>query len=313
MATKKFKPSGLLAQIDEHITSPLKLDSRAKHLYPTGASCVGEDDQLRGSCSRAVAYDYMGINKTNDFTPETMYTFAMGKKVEDMVVEWTKEMGIFAARNIKFFDPYFHLSGELDIVLRESPGSEILYGVECKSSHGNYFKTEVITGKAGKPPAPKDDHIMQVMMYLSNFPTLKYFILVYIGRDEFARTEYIIRLVQVDNDWYPEITHGDFSKIDMNFSLSRIYNRYVDTLRNIKKGILPARDYKPVMTQEEMDIELSTGRLYKSQMKKFQDGEIMTAHWRCRYCSFKSLCRSMPEGPVDNFIKRFDEQEWNLA
>lgn len=312
MATKRTKKLGLLDQIDAHITHPLQIETRAKHFYPTGASCVGLDDKLRGSCLRAVAFDYVSIPKSNPYKAETMYTFGVGKHIELMVVEWTKEMGIFAGHNIKFYNPDFHVSGELDLVLHETPGSEELYGVECKTSYGDYFKMAQITGRPGVPPAPKEEHVMQVMMYLDNFPTLNRFVLIYIGRDRFDRTEYSIRLKKIDGDFYPEITHPDgHTVVDMNFSVAKIYNRYKDLMGHIKSGQLPPADYRPTMTQVEMDVDFAKGDVTKAQMKKFSEGEIMTADWRCRYCSHKDICREMPRTAIDNFSERFKAGEFN--
>lgn len=312
MATKRFKPKGLLAKVDEHITSPLSLDSRAKHFYPTGASCLGTDGELRGSCLRQVALDYMDVARSNPYSADTMYTFGMGKHIELMFVEWFKEMGIFAGHNIKFYNPDFNVSGELDLVLREAPGSDELFGVELKSFYGPYALMEVVTGRKDHQPRPKDEHIMQVMMYLDNFPSLSYFMLIYVGRDKFDRIEYAIRLKEIDGDFYPEVTRPDGSSFtDMNFSIAKIYNRYKDLKNYLKTKQLPPRDYRPTMTQEEMQADLDAGKITKNKMKSFERGEILTADWRCRYCSFKESCRLMPEGAITNFTERFKAGEWS--
>ena len=151
-----------------------------------------------------------------------------------------------------------------------------------KTSHGNYYKTEVVTGRAGSPPKPKEEHILQVMAYLDNFNTLPYFKLIYVGRDEFDRTEYTVRLVDVDGDKYPEISYPDGkSYVEMNLSLSRMYNRYKDAIAFAKKGDLPKCDYTPIMTQAIVDAKLKSGEISKAKAKKFSDGETLTTDWRC--------------------------------
>jgi hypothetical protein len=266
---------------------------------------------MHGSCLRAVAYDWFEVGKSNPLKAESLYTFGVGKHIELMLVDWCKEMGIFAAHNVKFFNPDFGVSGELDLVLKESPGSPILYGVECKTSYGDYFKTEVITGRAGKPPAPKEEHVMQVMMYLDNFPTLPYFRLVYIGRDRFDRTEYIVRLKEIEGDKYPEITYPDGSNmVNLNLSLSRIYNRYVDTKKYVTEGTLPPRDYTPEMTAEEIAEAAAAGKISKAKVKAFERGELKTADWRCRYCNHKDLCRGMEDDEVKDFVPRYKKGEF---
>lgn len=313
MARRKLA-EGLLKQVDTFLTSNsevAELDTRAKHFYPTSASCMDAKGQLHGACLRAVAYDYYATGKSNPYSPETMYTFELGRQIESMYIEMFKKMGIFVGDHIKFYNPDFHVSGELDVVLRESPGSPVIYGLEVKTSYGDYFKVAQITGRPGVPPAPKEEHVMQVMMYLDNFPKLPYFKLIYLGRDKFDRTEYTIRLVEVDGDKFPEITYLDgHAVVDTRFSLANIYNRYKDLAAHVKAGSLPARDYRPTMTAEEMQAALDSGQITKAKMKSFEKGDIKTADWRCRYCNNKSLCRGMDEGEVENFVARFARGEF---
>jgi hypothetical protein len=313
MVAKRIQPCGLLDKIDKHLTSPLRLESRQRHFHPTQASCYDDNGQVHGTCLRKVGYEFYGVQKSNPFKPETLYTFAMGHHVEDMLVDWFKEMGLFVARNVKFFNSDFFVSGELDIVIRENPGSETLIGVESKSSHGPWFRTEIITGKPGTPPTPKSEHVMQVMLYLDNFP-LPYFVLIYIGRDSFDRTEYTIRLVEENGDKYPEICYPDGSSyIDKRFSMANIYNRYKDMAAYLKKGVLPPRDYTPVMTQAEMEEAVKSGKAKAYQMTKFKNGELLTADWTCRYCDFKDLCRNVDAGEIPNFVERCNNKEFTKA
>jgi hypothetical protein len=309
---KRRQQVGLLQQVDEYLTnSELNLDTRAKHFYPTSASCRDSKDELHGACLRQVAYDYYSTGKSNPYSAETMYTFELGRQIESMYIEIFKRMGIFVGDHIKFYNPDFHVSGELDMVVRESPGSNVIYGVECKTSYGDYFKMAQITGRPGVPPAPKEEHLMQVMMYLDNFPKLPYFKLIYLGRDKFDRTEYTIRLVDLDGDKFPEITHTDgHTIIDSRFSIARIYNRYKDLAAYIRNKQLPPRDYRPTMTAEEMKVALDAGQITKAKMKSFEKGDIKTADWRCRYCNHKNLCRAMDEGIVENFVERFTAGEF---
>ncbi len=311
MTIKRIAPLGLLAQIDKHITTPLGLESREHHLYPSGASCRDTKGELHGACARAIGYEYMDVPKTNPFKAETIYTFEMGNMIEAMYIEWFKQMGMFVSTQTRFYNDEFKISGKLDIILRETPGSDTLIGCEIKSSYSGYFTTAVITGRPGMPPKPKEENLFQVMLYLDAFPTLKYFTLLYLARDKFERTEYKIRLKTIDGDQYPEIKRADGSiYVDMEFSMSRVWDRYKEIMANLKRGILPPRDYRPTMTREEMVADFEAGKIGKAKLAKFDKGELLTADWRCAYCSFKNICRNMQPGPVESFKARYNSGEF---
>lgn len=305
---------GLLDQVDYHLTHPLKLDSRAKHFYPTQASCLDAKGKVQGACLRANAFSFWGVKETNPPSAETMWIFAFGKYIESMMTEWFKQMGIYAGNAIKFFNAELFLSGELDGVNKESPSSPKLYGWENKTSHGAYFVTEQITGRPGKPPKPKSDHIMQVMCYLDNFTELDYFILTYIDRDTMAKAEYKIELAVEGGDTFPKITRSNHEfYIDYDISLASMYDRYIELAKYIKKDVLPPVDYRPIMTQKEMDKALENGEIYKTQYKKYTEGKILTGDWRCRYCNHRSLCRTLDRKKIKDFRERYEAGEFTAA
>jgi hypothetical protein len=311
MAIKRIAPLGVLDKIDKHITHPLGLESRQSHFYPTQASCYDYDGQLHGACLRQVVLSFWHIPESNPPSADTMYTFGVGKHIELMVGDWFKEMGIFKAHNVKFWNPDFYVSGELDFIVSESPSSDVLLGVECKTSYGDYFKTEVVTGRAGVLPKPKEDHILQVMNYLDSFPKLNDFSLIYIGRDKFDRTEYLIRLIDIDGDKYPEITHaGNGSYIDYHFSLARMYDRYISAMKAVRSGVLPKTDYHPIMSQEEVDQQLKDKLISKAKATRFSKGECLTTDWKCTYCNFRNWCRGMSPDAIPDFKKKFSEGEF---
>jgi hypothetical protein len=308
---KRLSPQGLLSRIDHFLTHPLGLDTRARHFYPTSASCIDSKGKIHGACLRKNAYEFYGIEPTNPLKADAFYTFGVGKHIELMLVDWLQKMGLFIDHNVKFFNPDFFLSGELDVVIRETPGSDQMVCVEIKSSHGPYFTMENVTGKEGQPPKPKEDHVQQVSLYLDNFDNLPYAILVYIGRDNFSRTEYIIRLVEQDGNKYPEITRADGSSyVDYNLGLADIYNRYRDLLDYIKHKQLPPRDYVPLMDQKMVDKLYEAGEITANKKKKWEKGECLTTEFHCTYCNFRNLCRGMDKGIVTDFVDRYNKGEF---
>ncbi len=299
VAIEKARPASVLQQLDDHLINKISLETRQRHFYPTSASCIAPDGTIIGACARKVVLEFWGYPITDPAKADMHYVWGLGKSVETMCLEWFKQMGIYKANAVRFYDPDFNLSGELDGVLCEAPGSKNLFGWECKSGHGNYFITNQITGKNGVPPAPKDENLLQVCVYLDYFKQLPYFNLMYIGRDDCSRTEYIIRLTEIDGKKYPQITRASGSTyIDKRISTAAIYNRYMDYALHASKDILPKADFKPIMTQEEVDKELEDGLISKAKHTRFTKGESLTTSWRCVYCQFKTYCRSLPQGEV---------------
>ena len=95
----------------------------------------------------------------------------LGNAVERTVIETMKKIGIFESSGVKFYDPKYNLSGELDVTGRyRRPDSTIgYYGVEVKSVYG-IGATLSVTGRSrayrGQPPVnpkPKEQNLMQIM------------------------------------------------------------------------------------------------------------------------------------------------------
>lgn len=300
---------GTLEQLDNFLLhSPVEgFDTRAKHFYPTQASCHSASGNVIGACLRANAFEYWGIPKSNPFNIKTLYTFEMGRRIEAMYIDWFKLMGVHVADHVKFFNQDFFISGELDAVIRENRYSDQLIGWECKSGY-SYMVSYQITGlRDGTPPKPKQEHLMQVLLYLEYFPQLPYFILMYTGRDEFDRIEYKIEKVEEHGEVYPKVTYPDRkSYVDYDISLASIHNRYKDLKNYLKKKTLPPRDYNPEMNQGEMQEALEAGKISKTKMKDYKEGKLLTADFVCRYCNFKDLCRGLDKKAIRNYRDEYD-------
>jgi radical SAM protein with 4Fe4S-binding SPASM domain len=316
MAIKKFKPMGLLGQIDKHLTNnpANKLASRAKHFYPTSASCLTKSGKVQGTCLRQVVFGYWGVPKTNFPKAEMYYTWGVGKHIEMMWMEWLKEMGLYVASNVKFYIQDFNVSGEIDAIVRETPGSDVLIGAEMKTSYAGksgFFTRKVITGTKDCPPKPKIENLLQVCLYLDTFKELPYWVLIYAARDNWDRTEYTIRLVDVDGDRCPEIMNSwGHSYIDYDVSMARIYNRYIDAKNYIRKGFLPPCDFKPLMTRDEILESIDNGDAYKSSLKNFDEGLSLTSDFHCNYCDYRDICRGIGCEAKENFKQRFENKEF---
>lgn len=299
---------GILEQIDYHLEHPINIETRAKHFYPTSASVIDQKGNIIGACLRANAFEFWSIPK-KPYTARTQWIFAMGKAVEDIIVGKLQEMGLYVARNQKFYNEYFGVSGELDIAVRESPGSDKIVGIECKSSNGPFFTSEVITGRKGEKPHPKVEHVLQVMLYLDSF-IMPYFNLIYVDRGDVNRIEYKIELIEENGDKFPVITYPNReSYTDYRLSMAGVYDRYQTLRWHIKRDILPASDYKPIMTRAEVDKQLENKEISEAKYKKFANGETMTTMFQCQYCNWKDLCRGIDQKPIKKFTEKYKAGE----
>jgi hypothetical protein len=107
---------------------------RQSHLYPSEASVKWVDSsgetRVAGTCLRAVYYRYMGTFPRGTTSPYTQWIFALGKAVENILVEQWKEMGIWVANNVEFYWPEYNIKGELDCIIHE-PGTNRMIPIEC--------------------------------------------------------------------------------------------------------------------------------------------------------------------------------------
>ena len=133
----------LIKATDQFMTRKRISLPRKPAWYPSEASVSWVDSngetQIRGTCMRAAYFRYTGIfsehRKPHD--AYTMWIFALGKAVEEILVEQYKQMGIWVDNNVKFYDPERNISGEVDIFL-EDPETKKLIVTECKSFFGYY-------------------------------------------------------------------------------------------------------------------------------------------------------------------------------
>lgn len=253
--------------------------------YPTDASIVvdvGGQNMMFGKCARAVYMRILGVVRTSKTEERSQRIFGYGKYFERNEIDIYKKANIYVANNVKFSTQIPNsdsfVSGEVDAIVQMN-GEYV--GVEFKTSYGNNFLRQNILGykRKGKStglnyvlddllPAPKIEHIMQVMLYLDFYKdTIKEFHIVYSARDSMNMAEYKLTLDEkadgkryvciekMENDRNIPIPIIDISTQD-------IYDRFLYIRRNIVKGTMPHPDYDVV------------GR----------------SNWQCGYCNFRQAC-----------------------
>lgn len=272
------------------------------HFWPSEASVVTTDEDGKpityGGCLRATYFRCTGQPQA-PHSAKTQRIFRLGKIVEEMLIEDWKCMGIFEASNIRFQNPEYNLSGELDAVLRDPEGR--LLGVECKSYYG-YNAGKQIMGNRSQQPFPKWNQLLQTIVYTKEFlGKIEYFKMFYEERGNGNEQEFDVRVVPSEDD-DSAIVHRVYVNDDLlNFTVEDIYERFLILKEYIIEGVPPERDYELKYSNEKIEDLYSKKKISKSAYEKFKkvkkaNGAVTynererPGDWMCQYCNFKDLC-----------------------
>lgn len=124
----------LISLTNEHMIRQRISMPRQSHWYPSEASVCWIDKngekRAAGTCLRAAYFRYTGAFPAAQKEPYSEWIFALGKAVEEILVEQYKQMGLWVANNIDFYWPEYNIKGEIDVILVE-PGTNTQFAVEC--------------------------------------------------------------------------------------------------------------------------------------------------------------------------------------
>jgi Holliday junction resolvase-like predicted endonuclease len=232
-------------------------------------------------------------DKAEPNSPYTEWIFALGNAVEQILVEQWKQMGIWVANNVKFYDKERNISGEVDVILR-NPETGGLVVAEVKSLYGYHAVRDVVKGTRKIVPRPKTSQLLQAVIYADYFKdTVECVKMVYYARDSAARREYDITLVQSGETGrhHPCID----GQVDDRFTLEDIYDRYEELREHLENGVLPPRDYEKEFSPEKIEQFRKLGDVSKTAYEEWKKGKSVPGDWQCRYCNFSSICGSNDE------------------
>lgn len=282
----------LIEATDEHMTRP-RVGFPSNDFFNPSASSVRYIDKhgiarVEGQCMRASYYRYTG----EEALPTDAYSewiFRLGKKVEDILVEEWKQMGIWVCNNQKFYDKKHNISGEIDVVLME-PENQRLFAVEVKSFYG-YYATKEICGNKGQKGQPKTNHLLQVLIYLDvckRYGILDYAKLIYYARDSAKRNEFNIDIVQDGEHKRPMIN----DVIDYRFTIEEIYDRYHELQGYLDRGEMPEREFDMKWDADKVKKFFDLGEVSKTAYQDYQKNpdKNPVGDWQCRYCAYKNTC-----------------------
>ena len=276
----------LIAATNLHMTRGRFPTTRRTHYYPSSASAVTPNGVV-GGCLRQSWYR---VQDNLEFTPAPSspsgeWAAELGIAVESLLIENWKQMGIWVANNIKWYDKDRNISGELDAIIRTPEGKEKI--IELKTFWGYYASSE-ICGNTRKEGKPKVEHQMQLMLYLDHFKhRIEEGKLLYFARDSAARKEFDMHLTQhTDGKTYAVID----GKMFLNVALEDIYARYADLDNYYKNKVEPPRDYMLEYTDQMIEAKWAANDLSKAKYEAFQKKGIRPGDFQCNYCRFANLC-----------------------
>jgi hypothetical protein len=247
-------------------------------------------ERVSGTCLRQSWYRLSGQFQSSGTSPYSEWIFALGKAVEEILVEQWKQMGIWVANNVKFYDKERNISGEVDVVLAEPDGT--LYGVEAKSFYG-YMATRDLLGNKKIQGRPKTSQLLQTLVYVDlckRLGIIEYFKMVYYARDSAGRTEFDIGLLQDGEHLRPTVD----DVIDYRFTMEDIYDRYAELAEYVEKKEPPPQDFEKTWDHDKVKLRRDVGDVSKSAFEKWQrsPGKYPIGDWQCRYCNYAGECWS---------------------
>ena len=282
----------LIEATDAYMTRTQFHLPRGQHYYPSESSVTYTDHhgirRVEGQCLRQSWYRITGKAPPTKHDAYSEWIFALGRSVEDILTEQWKQMGIWVANNVKFYDPERNISGEVDVVLTEPDGT--LYVVEVKSFYG-YMATRDICGNKKIVGKPKTSQLLQALIYVDlgrRLGLYDYVKMVYYARDSASRNEFDIRLLEDGELLRPTIN----GVIDYRFTMDDIYVRFEELDNYIKQDEIPPRDYDVVYDPDKVKQLYAVGDIGKTSFEKWKKSPSKNpiGDWQCKYCGFSKFC-----------------------
>ncbi len=307
----------LLEHTDAWVTRPRIRSEREPHLYPSEASVGIVDDDgnvdVVGGCLRS---SYLRVTKSATAEPmdaRGTWIVTQGIIIEQQLIEFWKQMGVWVDNNSKFYWKKYNVSGEIDAILAE-PDTGDLFGVEIKTFYG-YNAGKQVMGNKSEPGFPKLNQLLQTLIYTYHYrDKLKYFKLVYFARDDVRRREFTISLAResggppehsfdfdgTGDTWWPVID----GIIYKQFSFNDVMERYKLLQDYIANDQLPPPDYRIRWTDEKVQREIAKGNVSKTAKLDYERAQKTgrphkLGDWMCSYCKFKDFCWN-PDGSAKN-------------
>lgn len=287
-------------------------EKRRQGLYPSEASVVYMDGQRRivlGKCHRASYYRINEIEKTNPSGIKLYQTGRIGKQLEIMQVNLWKEMGLWVANNVKFFNKELVLSGELDTILR-NPLNNKLIGIEMKTYADYPNQREILGLKKEKetgrfvPGRPKENHFLQAILYAWEYlDTFDEYRIYYMDRASGVRSTFNVGFQkrsdgkhqcywqQVPGKYWNAFQDGP---VLQPYTIEDIHDRYRLLIKTLRAKQIPPKDYQLEFDADTVEYLYQKGEIAKTKYDRWAKNPNAKSNkigsWQCSYCDYKEQC-----------------------
>jgi len=288
----------LLRKMDQHLVDS-NIEKRArygrkKNHWPTDSSVRFQRDngltETAGACLRKLYWDWKDV-ESDPTDARGLRIFRTGSQMEDEETDIIEDMGLLIKSNFRFqlspdlLGTKYKLSGEIDGLVW-NPDMCRIEGLEMKTGYGYNFDKLVVKGNKSTKPAPKIEHVMQVMNYLTAF-NVDVFNIIYISRGDFGKKCYEVSL---SSDGHALIDGQQL----WPFTVSDVWNRFIDLEEYLAKEELPPRDYYIQYPETVIEAKHKQGEIAKTPYGKWQkDPTYPIGDWQCSYCGRLGLCKTM--------------------
>jgi len=305
---------------------------------PTEASLVTFEGNVLGTCARKTFFNKKSIDKEDfdKYMPDViekhglkmMLIHEFGRQFEQVNFNALTKLGHDVVCNGKYkfniYNTKYYMSYEFDHLLNLK-GTNKVIGIEEKSGNGWNFTMQRVMGRKKANTikekdsytlnpsaiAPDPSHLLQASIYLYDFitnPTNKDFELdswriLYVTRDSMEMREFAILLENVGNLHYPKIFYlEDNNWVNVPIipiCVEDVLDRFVKIGNSIDSNIVPACDYMPFLTNEDLDNYQAAGLLSDSKLKNMRSGKEDPCDWQCNYCKWHEICKVLPNHEFD--------------
>lgn len=339
----------------EHVTDSLAKsrpgDPKPPTLWPSEASAVvtvGEKTVVVGKCRRAVFFRYLLENykffdkykiwkplvediKCNALPTDRylLWIWRQGELYEDFLVEQAKMSGVYLSGQVPVYIHEYNISGKKDIEVI-NPVSHKISIVEAKSVYG--YGANAVLGtpgerRSGHLGTPKDNNLMQLALYdwwtASEDEAYEESRLVYGARDTGRYAEYLVRCITNDagviSIQYKPHAPSTGPWVTSAITINAILNEYKNQQLWIDSGVIPARDFDILYSEEQLAEMYSSDDLNKIEKEQYEkvlarreenvsrtsDGlepkkelkQIQKGHWQCNLCQYREICYDKDNQP----------------